>query len=1421
MAEGSAWSVACGGVDQAHGSVRRGAIARCVIASIALAIASSLAAIADEPKPAAPPAATPAAAARPAPVNPATKPEATPKAPAPKPIEKPAASVPQKAAPKPNAEPAKPASAPIAAEPDAPAEPAAVDGRELALRFDVPATVVDATRTHMLPVRMGQNATTAVVVRARSSDESVLRVIREPEFLVGFDLAFVRVRAVRPGEAVLSVGGATQTIRVVEDRGAGVGAPAGQASGVWARLQTPRVVVPMDGAGVWGKVGVGVTWLDDPQGPLQGITLTLRPESIASEMSGEALSFSPVTITDLEMGPTRTAAFVLDTDKLAPGVWSLVAQGRTTEGREIIGGQTRVRVLGAAGESVQSVVAAELRENERPERFKRGKIVTGLDARAFEGKGGRVVINNSADPPVSWNLKIQSPGFYQMFIVAAGDFGVGAFPSVSVVVDGAAQPMTAGQLIASGWQRVPLGVPVKLDAGDRMVSPRFENDIAAGNLGDRNVRIERLELRRVGGAGSAGTSISAGAGGEMMGKNEAPAMQGEGAMMSEAAGKGTPDAKPDAKPESGDAMTMMGNEGTASKDAFMQPLDRSDPLLLQEDDQLGTGFRMFRVAWLTQFDGREPAGVIELEAQCSWEASDRVPAPLSRLLVNGVEVARQRAARPRFWLRPSSLNPGENNVQIIAQAHNGLIARTLSQTLIGHAGSAAPDSEKPAAAMSRAFWRFTMHEPSWDKTFVDVIRLNAESREQRRAGLFSGVDYTLRLPAAMTGRYRVLLEARGATAKGLPRVALAIRSDDGTTPDASVQQIGTVQLRAGIAVLDAGQIELSPGPKRLVVRSDHKGYEQSSGEPGVNFESVIFEPVVQTEASSGSAELVYPSEPGQAAYGVEAIVARVRGDVTVDRVEVLVDGQPPSASASVTSGGASVQWSRGVGPVYMTLPLRDIAPGQRQIALRVTDTSGKTFDTSAATITVLAESPETPTRYQRAVRVATRFGHGPDSATMTRALTLEPREFVRRSIEDATRTERLSVAAGVSQFKIHRNEGENAQRVIAQHAITQNAPGARFNAWTQNHFTTWLRKIEADRAWQEYARVASQGNAPFDQLLLGSATSPAMMLYLDQTQSYRGRLNENYAREIMELHSLGVNAGYTQADVTAMARLLTGWIAARQAESEGRNDRDVRESEFRFDPRLNDDRPQTVFGVRFQGATVLERFDRALSAIQMLARHPKTARFISEQLVESYVEAPAPAELVDQVARVFQSSGGDLAECLGELAERVSMRSDAQRRLTHPLDYSARLIRAQGHRPGGSLPGLGGANGFLRRCRAGVFDCPTPDGYAPEDTAWADSNAMIQRFKFAREQAAGLTALVPSSLRDALNTKGLSPDDRRALEQRAIDAIAIALTGELLSERSGEAVWKVVDALPEKTTPTDRLRECAAMIAAMPEANLR
>ncbi len=1379
-----------------------------------------------------------AATAMLAPVGPARSDEPEPEAPKAVESKTPANAKPEvRAAEKPAAKPSVKAAAKSEAEPRevATRELAAADGVGLALSFDVGSTVVDAGRTHMLPVRLGAMATARVLVRATSSDESVLRVIREPEFLEGFDLAFVRVRAMKPGDAVLSVGDAKQSVRVVKDRGA-----MSDGGGVWARLQTPRVVVPMDGAGVWGKVGVGVTWLDDPHDALGEMTLSMRPEGELGATGGTAMTFAPVTVTELESGPTRTAAFVIDTDKLSPGVWSMVATATRGAGDAIVGHSTRVRVLGAASggaEGVMSVVAADLRDNERAERFKRGKVVTGMDARAFEGKGGRVVINNSADPPVSWNLKIEEAGFYQLAVVAAGDFGVGAFPSVSVVVDGANQPSTAGQLIASGWQRVTLGVPVKLEAGDRMLSPRFENDIAAGNLGDRNLRIERLELRRLGASrsspgmtGPADTMLTAfggdermmNAGGEMAAKPDAAPMQDDGAMMAGApkSEAGKPETQPgtnvDAKPDAGDAMTMMtmGDAGE-SKDPFLQALDRNDPQLLQDDDQLGTGFRLFRVAWLTQFDGRETAGVVELEAQCSWEASERVPAPLSRLMINGVEVARQRSARPRFWVRPSMLRAGENQVQVVALAHNGLTSKSLVQTLMGPEGARAEAEATPMTltpSLARAFWRFTMHDPAWDRSFVEVVRANNDSREQRRAGLSSGVEYALRLPGAMTGRYRVLLEARGATGKGLPKVGLAIRTERDGEPSGQLTTIGTVQTRGALAVLAAGEVDLTPGMKSLVVRFDHKGYEATTGEPGVNFESVIFEPVETASTTPMTAELLYPSGAGHQSYAVEALIARVRSEEAIASVDVVVDG---------VARGMPIEWSRACGPVYAALSLREIAPGERSIALRVTDVAGKVIDTPAAKINVLGEEPAEPTRYQRAVHLAARFGHGADSVTMTRALTLSAREFVTSAIAMAARTERLSVAAGVSQFKIHRNENDNAQRVIAQHAITRNAAGARFNAWVQNHFTTWLRKIESDRAWQEYARVATQGNAPFDQLLLGSATSPAMMLYLDQVQSYKGRLNENYAREIMELHSLGVKAGYVQSDVTAMARLLTGWIAARQAESEGRNDRDVRESEFRFDPRLNDDREQAVFGVRFAGATALEKFDRTLSAIEMLARHPKTARFIAEQLVESYVEAPAPEAMVDEVARVFQTSGGDLGECLGAMAEAVGARRDAPARLTHPLDYSARLLRAQSQRPGGGLAGLNGASGFLKRCRAGVFDCPTPDGYAPEDTDWADSNAMIQRFKFAREHSAGLANLVPSSLRDALGVKNLTPETRRALEQRAMDAIAIALTGGVLSERSSEAVWKVIDALPEKTNAPDRLREVAGMVAAMPEVNLR
>jgi uncharacterized protein (DUF1800 family) len=295
-------------------------------------------------------------------------------------------------------------------------------------------------------------------------------------------------------------------------------------------------------------------------------------------------------------------------------------------------------------------------------------------------------------------------------------------------------------------------------------------------------------------------------------------------------------------------------------------------------------------------------------------------------------------------------------------------------------------------------------------------------------------------------------------------------------------------------------------------------------------------------------------------------------------------------------------------------------------------------------------------------------------------------------------------------------------------------PGAaRFVLWAENHFSTWVPRTR-DPQWSEHAAFARLGAAPFYDLLLASARSPAMLRYLDQENSYASKLNENYAREIMELHTLGVHGGYTQQDVTSLARLLTGWTASR--EGDGRSGGELAAYTFRFDPALSDRRSIRIIGVDFpagagpprpgdSGAEAMGGYDRVLLALQTLAAHPSTAQFVSRKLAEHYVGHPAPEGLVEDLSSVFARTGGDMREMLVAIAKHPAFWA-AEHRMAHPTDFAIRLARVTGKTNAGQLAD------FLGRCGNGMFDRATPDGYPEADSSYTDSNAMVQRWKFRR-----------------------------------------------------------------------------------------
>jgi uncharacterized protein (DUF1800 family) len=283
----------------------------------------------------------------------------------------------------------------------------------------------------------------------------------------------------------------------------------------------------------------------------------------------------------------------------------------------------------------------------------------------------------------------------------------------------------------------------------------------------------------------------------------------------------------------------------------------------------------------------------------------------------------------------------------------------------------------------------------------------------------------------------------------------------------------------------------------------------------------------------------------------------------------------------------------------------------------------------------------------------------------------------------------------------------------------------------------------------------------FEDLLLASARHPAMLLYLDQAQSVadgtqgpqgksRG-LNENYARELMELHTLGVDGGYNQADVRELARLLTGWTVSRDDASG-----------FRFTPRLHDLRDKQVLGQRFPASAARSGLLEGEDAIRMLARHPATAKRISLRLAQFFVADQPSGELVQRISRSFTATQGDMRSVMRTVLESPELWSTENRLFKTPMDYACSAlaatqaatqdqVRSEPYRRNIVL-----ALGFLANAGQPLHGWQTPDGYKVDAATWLVPEALTRRADFAlglARKAPDLDFLTPylsAATRDAV-----------------------------------------------------------------------
>jgi hypothetical protein len=338
-----------------------------------------------------------------------------------------------------------------------------------------------------------------------------------------------------------------------------------------------------------------------------------------------------------------------------------------------------------------------------------------------------------------------------------------------------------------------------------------------------------------------------------------------------------------------------------------------------------------------------------------------------------------------------------------------------------------------------------------------------------------------------------------------------------------------------------------------------------------------------------------------------------------------------------------------------------------------------------------------------------------------------------------------------------------------------------------NHFNVFAAK-GLDHLWVgDYENRAIRPHAlgRFRDLLEATARHPAMLFYLDNWQNTapgspgaRGGkigLNENYARELMELHTLGVDDGYTQNDVIALARVLTGWGIARP---QGKL---LSDNGFAFDPSRHDFGDKLFLGQTIHGDGIGE-IERALD---ILAESPATARHISFELAQYFVaDQPSPV-LVDRLARQWTRSGGDIRAVLKMLFASPEFRSPANiaGKFKTPFEYVVSAARASGVAVTNVRPLLG----TMARLGQPLYGCLTPDGYKNTREAWLNPDALSLRISFATALGSGHLPLdQPMSADD----ENVPPQPQSVAMQPAYldTAGLIALLGPAVSAKTADAV---------------------------------
>ena len=350
-------------------------------------------------------------------------------------------------------------------------------------------------------------------------------------------------------------------------------------------------------------------------------------------------------------------------------------------------------------------------------------------------------------------------------------------------------------------------------------------------------------------------------------------------------------------------------------------------------------------------------------------------------------------------------------------------------------------------------------------------------------------------------------------------------------------------------------------------------------------------------------------------------------------------------------------------------------------------------------------------------------------------------EKMRQQADSAASDEEKKQAQQLYQQELNRLQREAATRHLLRAMYSPHQVLEQMTWFWMNHFNVHQGKANLRALIGDYEESAVRPHAlgHFRGLLGAVVTHPAMLRYLDNEQNAAGRVNENFARELLELHTLGVHGGYSQRDVQEMARVLTGHGVNAGVSNPGLKKEwqsyHVRKGMYEFNPSRHDFGSKTFLGQSLQGRGVAELNE----ALDRLAKHPATAQFLARKLAVYWLSDEPPSTLVKRMAEAYLTSQGHIASTLQVMFESPEFDAAAGTKFKDPMRFMLSSLRlAYDQRV---ILNAGPMMFWLSRMGQPLYGRVSPDGYPLAGGAWDSPGQMTTRFEIAKAMGSGSAGL--------------------------------------------------------------------------------